>query len=215
MQPTIIGIAGASGAGKSVLANQLLERLRVSHSHSDAIIIHEDCYYRDRSELTFHERNSINYDHPDAMEHDLLFKHLNSLRDGHAIELPRYDYIRHTRKKEALSTAPSRIVIVEGILILRHFQLRDLMDLMIFVDVPLDICLLRRLRRDMQERGRTVESVLAQHENTVRPMYYEFIEPTRQYADLIVPHGGQNRIALEVLCSHLHRVLHAKTSAND
>lgn len=208
MQPvTIIGIAGASGAGKSLFAAQLHERLRKEHSHEDVNILNEDCYYRDRSDLSFEDRCEINYDHPDALEHALLIDHLKRLRERKTVQVPQYDYTDHNRKSESTTMAPSRILILEGILILHNPILRELMDLKIFVDVSLDICLTRRLRRDIQERGRSLESVLSQYEKTVRPMFFEFIDPSKDYADLIVPRGGANENALTVLHSHLDNVL--------
>jgi len=204
---TIIGIAGASGAGKSLFAAQLHERLRKEHSQDDVNILNEDCYYRERSDLSFEDRCKINYDHPDALEHSLLIEHLTQLRDGPPVQVPQYDYADHNRKSKTTTMAPSRILILEGILILHDPNLRELMDLKIFVDVSLDICLTRRLRRDIQERGRTLDSVLSQYEETVRPMFFEFIDPSKDHADLIVPRGGANENALTVLHSHLEHVL--------
>ena len=204
---TIIGIAGASGAGKSLLANQLHRRLRETRSHRDVTILNEDCYYRRRDDLSFPEREQINYDHPKALEHTLLIEHLTRLRDGNRVEIPQYDYAVHNRKPETTPHEPSKILILEGILILSDPVLRDLLDLKIFVDVSLDTCLVRRLRRDIHERGRSLESVLAQYENTVRPMFFEFIEPTKAHADIIVPRGGENLSALNVLYNHLDRLL--------
>ena len=204
---TIIGIAGASGAGKSLLANQLHERLRETRTHRDVTILNEDCYYRKRDDLSFSERETINYDHPDALEHRLLISHLRSLRAGKPVDIPQYDYAVHNRKSDTTLHEPSKILILEGILILSDPDLRDLLDLKVFVDVSLDTCLARRLRRDIHERGRSLESVLAQYEDTVRPMFFEFIEPTKEHADIIVPRGGENLSALNVLHNHLDRVL--------
>ena len=204
---TIIGIAGASGAGKSMLATQLHTRMRESFTHRDVTILHEDCYYRQRDELGIKERESINYDHPDAFEHALLIKHLGELRDGISVEVPQYDYAQHNRSPKTTRLEPSTILILEGILILHHPQLREMLDLRIFVDVPLDICLSRRLRRDIEDRGRSLESVLSQYHSTVRPMFYKFIEPSKSFADIIVPRGGENENALAVLQNHLDRVL--------
>jgi len=204
---TIIGIAGASGAGKSMLATQLHTRMRASFTRRDVTILHEDCYYRRRDDLSFEEREKINYDHPDAFEHDLLIEHLKELRNGNSVEVPQYDYAKHNRSSETVTLESSTILILEGILILNHPELREALDLRIFVDVPLDICLSRRLRRDIEERGRSLESVLNQYHSTVRPMFFEFIEPSKQHADIIVPRGGENEHAIVVLQNHLDRVL--------
>ena len=204
---TIIGIAGASGAGKSLLARQLHTRMRESFTHRDVTILHEDCYYRRRDELSFAEREKINYDHPNAFEHELLVEHLNELRSGNSVEVPQYDYTQHNRSADSVNLEPSTVLILEGILILNSPELRDALDLRIFVDVPLDVCLSRRLRRDTEERGRSLESVLNQYHSTVRPMFFEFIEPSKAHADIIVPRGGENEPALVVLQNHLDRIL--------
>ena len=204
---TIIGITGASGAGKSRFAQQLYARVGRQFATGSVSILNEDCYYRDRSDLTFEQRCDINYDHPDAMEHDLLASHLAMLRAGKRVQIPQYDHSIHNRIPATSTLEPSRILIVEGILILHHLHLRDLLDLKLFVDVPMDICLSRRLRRDIQERGRSLDSVLSQYEQTVRPMYFEYIDPCKQHADLIVPQGGENENALRVLENHLSSLL--------
>lgn len=203
----IIGIAGASGAGKSLLANQLHQRLRETRTHHDVTILNEDCYYRKRDDLSHAAREKINYDHPDALEHGLLIEHLSTLRGGRPVQVPQYDYSQHNRRSETTLHEPSKILILEGILILNNPELRTLLDLKIFVDVSLDTCLVRRLRRDIQERGRSLDSVLSQYEGTVRPMFFEFIEPTKEHADIIVPRGGENLSALNVLHSYLDRIL--------
>jgi len=181
----IIGIAGASGAGKSSLARQLQRR----------------------DDLSIEERNQINYDHPSAFEHDLMTQHLHELQAGRAIEVPQYDYATHNRHAETVAMQPARVLIVEGILILHDPWLRKELDLRVFVDVPLDICLSRRILRDSQERGRDIGSVLNQYHLTVRPMFFEFVEPSKDHADLIVPGGGENKKAIEVLHGHLDRLL--------
>ena len=204
---TIIGIAGASGAGKSRLARQLNDRLRATRSSSDVAIVNEDSYYRLRDELPFADREKINYDHPAAIEHELLVEHLAAMRRGEAVEVPRYDYGQHNRHAETDRLEPAKVLILEGILILHIPELRELLDLKLYVDVPMDICLARRLRRDMVERDRSLDSVLQQYDTTVRPMFFQFIEPSKQHADLIIPHGGENRSALHVLLNHLDRQL--------
>jgi len=203
----IVGIAGASGAGKSLLANELHRRLRLQRSPQQISILNEDCYYRCRNDLSFQEREKINYDHPDAIEHELLVDHLQRLRSGQTVNVPQYDYSVHNRKAISEPLAPSTILILEGILILHRPEIRELLDLKVFVDVPLDICLSRRLSRDIFERGRSLDSVLNQYHQTVRPMFFQFIEPSKSYADLIVPRGGENESALNVLYNHLDQVL--------
>lgn len=212
---TIIGIAGASGAGKSMLANDLFSRMRESFTHRDVTILNEDCYYRPRNELSFDERKTINYDHPDAFEHELLIEHLHQLKSGNAVDVPQYDYQQHNRSEGTVRLEPSTVLILEGILILHHPELRELLDLKIFVDVPLDICLSRRLRRDIEDRGRDLDSVLTQYHSTVRPMFFQFIEPSKEHADLIIPRGGENQRALGVLQNHLDRVLTDSLSGSE
>lgn len=204
---TVIGIAGASGAGKSLLARELHRRLREKRTAADVSILNEDSYYRCRNDLSFAQREKINYDHPNAIEHELLIEHLTRLRSGKPVEVPQYDYAEHNRRTETDRLEPATILILEGILILHRPELRELLNLKIFVDVPLDICLSRRLRRDLEDRGRSLDSVLAQYHQTVRPMFFKFIEPSKQHADIIVPRGGENHHALDVLHNHLERML--------
>lgn len=209
---TIVGIAGASGAGKSLLARLLYERLSAGRSPSEIGILNEDAYYHDRSDLPFAERERINYDHPAALEHSLLVQHLMRLKQGQTVSVPIYDYAQHNRSPQARTLQPPRILILEGILILNDPQIAQQLDLRVFVDVPLDICLTRRLRRDIQQRGRSLESVLTQYEQSVRPMFFKFIEPSKASADIIVPRGGDNAHALNVLLSHLEFVLSTQSN---
>lgn len=182
----LIAITGASGSGKTYLANALRKAL-TGPLPSDTIgLISEDSYYRNLDYLPMAERERMNYDHPDAFEHDLLAQHLKELKSGQVVEIPRYDYAEHTREKDFQIIEPSPVLILEGILLLHDSRLRNQYDLSVFVDTPLDVCLLRRLRRDVQSRGRSRESVVRQFEETVKPMCREFIEPTRAYADLIL-----------------------------
>lgn len=145
------------------------------------------------------ERLKVNYDHPNSMDHSLLYEHLKSLKSGQAVEIPQYDYVAHTRKQKTITFKPKKVIIIEGILLLTDKRLRGEMDFSIFVDTPLDICLMRRIKRDVNERGRTLDSVIEQYNKTVRPMFLQFIEPSKQYADIIVPRGGKNRVAIDVL----------------
>lgn len=206
----IIGISGASASGKSLLAHTIIDEL----GSKEVVIIPEDAYYRDRTDLSFEQRCKINYDHPDAFEHDLLIKHLNALQQGQSVEIPTYDYSQHLRNTESKQIGNHTIIVLEGILLLADEQLRKLMDIKIFMDTPLDVCLIRRLQRDVIQRGRNFESVLQQYETTVRPMYQQFIEPSKKYADIIIPRGGENRIAIEVIKAKMQSLLnkaHGKT----
>lgn len=199
----IIGISGASASGKSLLANTIFDEV----DSVDINIISEDSYYRDRSDLSMAERTKINYDHPDSLEHDMLARHLTELRNGCEVEVPIYDYSAHSRAQETRKVKPTKVLILEGILLFTDECMRNKMDIKIFVDTPLDICLSRRIKRDVFQRSRTIESVLSQYEKTVRPMYLQFIEPSKRYADIIVPRGGANRIAIDMIKAKLHQLL--------
>ena len=176
-----------------------VESLREQVGDEHIGLIPEDCYYKDQSHLSMEERVKTNYDHPSAMDHSLLLEHLQALKRGSAIDLPVYSYVEHTRMKETVTVEPKKVIILEGILLLTDARLRDELNFSIFVDTPLDICLMRRIKRDVNERGRSMDSVMAQYQKTVRPMFLQFIEPSKQYADIIVPRGGKNRIAIDIL----------------
>ncbi len=206
-QCVIIGIAGASASGKSLIANTVYNELKAKVGDDEIGVITEDCYYNDQSHLKMEDRVKTNYDHPKALDHDLLCEHLSKLMAGESVEVPTYSYTEHTRVAETITMAPKKVIILEGILLLTDPRLRDLIHASVFMDTPLDICLLRRVQRDVAERGRTMESVLAQYQKTVRPMFMQFIEPSKQYADIIVPRGGKNRIAIDVLKAHIARLL--------
>lgn len=199
----VIGIAGASASGKSLLSHTIVDEL----NSCDVEVISEDAYYRDRTDLTFDERTEINYDHPDSLEHEMLIKHLKQLQKGKSIQVPIYDYSQHLRSQKYKTVDFRRIIILEGILLLAEPALRALMDIRIFMDTPLDICLLRRIKRDVFERGRSIESVMEQYQNTVRPMYFQFIEPSKRYADIIIPRGGANRIAIDMIKTKIKDLL--------
>lgn len=203
----IIGIAGASASGKSLIASTIYEEIAQELGQDNITVITEDCYYRDLSHLTPAERARNNYDHPSSLEHDLLLEHLKQLAQGHAVEVPQWSFSEHARRDETIRVQPTKIIIIEGILLLSDARLRDRIHVSIFMDTPLDICLIRRLQRDVQERGRTMESVLQQYQETVRPMYLHFIEPSKQYADVIVPRGGKNRIAIDMIKAKIHHLL--------
>jgi uridine kinase len=199
----LIGISGASGSGKTLVAHTLYNSL----GSSKVVILQEDAYYKDLSDLPFEERTKFNFDHPDAFDHSLLIHQVKELLQGRAIEHPVYDFTTHTRKKETKIVGPHTIIILEGILILAIPELRDLMDIKIFVDTPADICFIRRLERDIKERERSVESVINQYQKTVRPMFLQFIEPVKRYADIIIPHGGKNVIAIDIIQAKIENLL--------
>ena len=191
----LVGIAGASASGKSLLAETLVEELQSEH----LCVISEDSYYKDQTELSMDQRIRTNYDHPESMDHQLLLEHMNTLREGQSIEVPIYDYSQHNRSSDTRHIEPARVVIFEGILLFTNPEIRNAFDLRFFMDTPLDICLIRRMKRDILSRGRDVDSVIKQYLETVRPMFLQFIEPSRQHADLIIPHGGKNRIAIDLI----------------
>lgn len=199
----IIGISGPSASGKTLLANTIINEL----GSDQVTIIPEDAYYKNHPHLTFEERGKINYDHPSALEHDLLCQHLTQLQAGETVHIPAYDYSQHRRLSEMREVGKYTIIVLEGILLFVNPDLRSLMDIRIFMDTPLDVCLIRRLQRDLQERGRSFDSVIEQYETTVRPMYLQFIEPSKQYADLIVPRGGENRIAIDMIKAKMRELL--------
>ena len=201
-QVLLIGIAGGSGSGKTTLA----KNIAAEFGDSVATITH-DSYYRAQDHLTFEERCQTNYDHPDAFETELLIQHLEDLKAGKSIRVPIYDYIDHNRSKESRLVESRPVVIVEGILIYADKRIADLMDMKIYVDTEPDIRLLRRIHRDVENRGRTLSSVLNQYQNTVKPMHDAFVEPTKRLADLIVPDGGENFRALSVICAHVREKL--------
>ncbi len=199
----IIGIAGASGSGKSLLARTLVKEL----GSKQVVIISEDAYYKDRPDLSFEERAKINYDHPDAFEHSLLRDHLHALKNGETIQVPCHDYAQYRRAEKTITVGKHSIIVLEGVLLFVEPQLREMMDIRIFMDTPADICFIRRLQRDIVQRGRTVESVIAQYQTTVRPMYLQFVEPSKRYADMIVPKGGENLIAIDMIKAKMKEML--------
>jgi len=198
---SVIAIAGPSGSGKTLFAQTLVDEVRRDAPGLKLVLIKEDAYYRDQAELSLEERARVNYDHPDAIEQELLARHLRALARGESIEAPTYDYRVHTRAAETQTVAAADVIIVEGILLLTHPELREAFDIKFYMDTPLDICLLRRIDRDLRERGRSLESVTAQYQATVRPMYHEFIRPSVRHADMVITRGGRNRVALDVVRS--------------
>ena len=203
--PLIIAISGASGSGKSLFTENLLSHFSVQGRPVQ--VLREDHYYRAQDHLPMAAREKNNYDHPNAFEHELLKSHLEDLRQGKPIDYPHYCYKTHTRHPETERLAPAPVIILEGIMLLARSELLPLFDVKIFIDTPLDICLMRRMIRDINERGRTIESVAKQYEATVKPMYHQFIEPSRFTADVVVTQGGKNQIALDVIKSHIQQAL--------
>ena len=199
----IVGIAGASASGKSLLAESLLKEF----SGNQLSVISEDSYYKDQSHMEMDDRIKTNYDHPDSMDHALLLSHLRDLKEGREIYVPSYDYTQHNRTDNVRTVKPSRVVIFEGILLFVDPVLRAEFDLRFYMDTPLDICLVRRLQRDIQERGRDIDSVINQYKATVRPMFQQFVEPSKQHADLIIPRGGKNHIAIDLIKTKIHSLL--------
>lgn len=199
----IIGISGASASGKSLLANTIVNELGTDQ----VVVISEDSYYKDHSDIPFEERAKINYDHPDSIDHELLYQHLLELQKGNHVEIPIYNHAQHAREKHTRPAGKHAIIVLEGILLFVEPKLRELMDIRIFMETALDICLIRRLKRDIKERGRSLDSVLKQYEETVRPMFLQFIDPSKRYADLIVPRGGGNRIAIDMIQAKIRELL--------
>lgn len=199
MRPIIIGVAGGTGSGKTTVSQEILRRVGAGR----IAFIQHDSYYRDRSHLSLEERARVNYDHPDSLESGLLVAHLQQLQAGRAIDIPVYDFTRHVRAGETRHIEPKRVILVEGILIFVEPSLRKVFDVKIYVDTDADVRFIRRLRRDISERGRTVESVIEQYEGTVRPMHLEFVEPSKRYADLIIPEGGFNTVAMDMVVARI------------
>lgn len=206
----VIAIAGASASGKSLIASTIYKELKAELGEDDIGIISEDSYYRDQTHLAMEERVKTNYDHPNSMDHALLVSHLKLLKLGQAVDIPEYDYAEHNRKSTVTHFKPKKIIILEGILLLTDEKIRSELDMSIFVDAPLDICFIRRLQRDMEERGRSMESVINQYRATVRPMFLQFVQPSKQYADIVVPKGGKNRVAINILKAQIKELLGKK-----
>lgn len=196
----VIGIAGGSGSGKTTLMKSLLARFQ-----DDVTVLSHDNYYRPYEELTIEERQKVNYDHPDAFDTDMMIEHLRQLKAGHAIECPVYDYTTYSRTKETTHLEPRKVILVEGILIFENKTLCSLLDIKLFVDTDADVRLIRRIRRDVAKRGRSLESVLSQYLATVKPMHEQFVEPSKKNADLVVLEGGKNLVALEMIIDRIQR----------
>ena len=207
-RPVVIGIAGGSGSGKTTVIRRITEGLDPSH----IAVIEHDAYYKDLRHLSVEERLSINFDHPDSLETALLLTHIQQLLKGQSIEKPIYDYNRHLRHEETVRVDPKPAIIVDGILVLAEPALAELMDIKIFVDTDGDVRLLRRIRRDIEERGRSIENILLQYEQTVRPMYIQFVEPSKRRADVIIPRGGHNLVAIKMVVARINNLLGEKVN---
>lgn len=203
MKPIIIGVAGGTGSGKTTVSEAILERV----GRERITYIQHDSYYKDLSHLPLEERHKVNFDHPDALDTGFLVEHLKRLQAGSPVEVPIYDFTTHTRKKDTRRVEPRGVILVEGILIFADRALRGLMDVKIFVDTDADIRFIRRLQRDISERGRSMESVLRQYIETVRPMHLEFVEPSKRYADIIIPEGGFNITAIDMVVARLEAMM--------
>jgi len=202
MNSFVIGVAGGSGSGKTTVVRKIVDSLGLEQ----VTLLQHDRYYRDRNDLRLEERAALNYDHPNALETDLLVQHVRDLKSGLPVQVPQYDFTRHARLQERETFQPRRALIVEGILVFTDAALRDLMDIKVFVDTDSDTRFIRRLQRDVAERGRTMESVVEQYLSTVRPMHLDFVEPSKRYADVIIPLGGHNTVAIELLLTMLRSV---------
>jgi|TARA_B100000315_G_scaffold76017_1_gene69572 uridine kinase len=203
ISPILIGIGGGTGSGKTAIAKNLLEE----YGEGEVVVIEQDAYYCDISDLPLKERHKQNFDHPDAIDIELFNKQLISLMKGQSIDMPVYDFANHTRKTQIRKVNPHHVVVVEGILTLHYHVLRELMDIKIFVDTPDDIRFIRRVSRDVEERGRTVQSVIDQYLKTVRPMHQQFVEPSKYFSDIIIPEGGQNKVAIDLLRTKINAIL--------
>jgi uridine kinase len=202
-KPVVIGVAGGSGSGKTTVTKAIYEHFK---GHS-ILMLEQDYYYKDQSHLPFEERLNTNYDHPLAFDNDLLIEHLHKLLNYEPIEKPVYDFKLHTRSKETIHVEPKDVIILEGILVLEDERLRNLMDIKVYVDTDADIRIIRRLLRDIKERGRTMDSVIEQYVSVVRPMHNQFVEPTKRYADIIIPEGGQNHVAIDLMVTKIQTIL--------
>ena len=203
--PFIIGVAGGTGSGKTTVSRRIHDAISVEHIS----YLQHDSYYHDLSHLPIEERAKCNYDHPDSLDTPLLVRHLRRLSAWRAVDIPVYDFATHTRRPITQRVEPARVILIEGILVFAESELRQLMDMRIYVDTDADIRFIRRLRRDVDERGRTLDSVIHQYMGTVRPMHLEFVEPSKRYADIIVPEGGNNRVAMELIISRIRAILDA------
>ena len=203
MKVTVIGVAGGTGSGKSTL----VKRLQEAFSCEDVATLCHDYYYKAHPELSYEERTKLNYDHPDAFDTDMLVEHIRALKNGEVIERPVYSFVEHNRTDERVVVKPSKVIIIDGILIFENKELRDQMDIKVFVDTDADLRLARRILRDVRERGRSMESVINQYTTTVKPMHEQFVEPSKKYADVIIPEGGFNSVAVQMLIQNIRSLI--------
>lgn len=201
-QRIVLGIAGGTGSGKTTLAKGIKSALG-----KDAVLLCHDYYYNKNAEMPYEDRCVLNYDHPESLETDLLIKHVNELRNGCSIQRPVYSFVTHTRLEETIEVKPAKVIIIEGVLLFENPELRNVMDIKVYVDTDSDIRLTRRIKRDVNERGRSLDSVLEQYVNTVKPMHEQFVEPSRKYADVIIPEGGYNQVVLSMITDRLKSFL--------
>ena len=208
-RPVIIGVTGGSGSGKTSVSRAIFDSL---NGHS-LLMIQEDSYYKNQDDISFDERVKVNYDHPNAFDTDLLIEQLGDLLEWKAIDIPVYDYVQHIRSKQTVHVEPKEVIIVEGILVLNDPRLRDLMDIKLFVDTDDDIRIIRRIKRDMEERGRSLDSIIDQYNSVVKPMYHQFIEPTKRYADVVIPEGVSNTVAIDLINTKVASILEESKKA--
>lgn len=202
-KPIFIGVTGGSGSGKTTVSQKILDEL----SGNDIAVIEQDSYYKDQSDMTMEERSKVNYDHPLAFDTDLLVQHLTDIKANKSVKIPVYDYKISTRSHKFIDQQPQDIFIIEGVLILDDIRLRNMLDIKVYVDTDDDIRIIRRIERDIKQRGRSLESVISQYLTTVKPMYHQFVEPTKRYADIIVPEGGENTVAIDLLVTKARDIL--------
>ncbi|GGD04083.1 uridine kinase [Pontibacillus salipaludis] len=205
-KPVVIGVAGGTGSGKTTVTRSIIQQF----TDKTILMMEQDYYYKDQSHLPFEERLKTNYDHPLAFDNDLLIEHVKKLIQKESVEKPVYDYKIHTRSDEVIPVDSKDVIILEGIMVLEDPRLRDLMDIKVFVDTDADVRIVRRLLRDIKERGRTIDSVIEQYINVVRPMHLQFVEPTKRYADIIIPEGGQNHVAIDLMASKIKTIIQEK-----
>lgn len=211
IKPVVIGVAGGTGSGKTSVTRSIAKQF----PDKTILVIEQDYYYKNQSHLSFEERLKTNYDHPFAFDNDLLIEHIHLLLQNQSINKPVYDYTRHTRSEQVIPVEPKEVIIIEGILILEDPRLVDLMDIKVFVDTDADVRIIRRLLRDIKERGRTLDSVIDQYINNVRPMHLQFIEPTKRYADIIIPEGGENHVAIDIMATKIETILARNRQTNE